>query len=661
MNDVPTQLAGMTLLFSNNGTSRLYAATPAGSPTIRVQEGDGDKFPMPVAPETFTVTVEDRRTGQVEIMMCTSRAGDIMTVTRGQEGTTAQNFLQFASVSNRLTAATMDALMHAGGQGPQGDVGPVGPVGPQGPIGLTGADSTVPGPVGPQGLKGDQGDIGPEGPQGPKGDVGDQGLQGDQGTQGIPGPVGPQGPGITDAPVDANVYVRGNAAWAIGILKSTYDAFVTATNNSLAGKAPEAPNDASIYGRSGLNWVATITKATYDAFVTATNNAIALRLTDAPNDANFYGRSGAAWVIGYTKAALDTLLAGKVAKAGDTMTGQLTLAPAAANATLQLTAPAGAFNSILNLNKDVAATGGNALFGRVANLARWTVWLGVNAETGANAGSDFFLQRYTDAGGLIDSPITIPRSTGKMALTLAPTIPAPGVGTDAANKTYVDAQVAAVVGGAIISDAPPGSPKPGQIWWESDTGNLFIWYADANTSQWVQINVQSSSGMEGEIAWFARQTPPAGFLEANGASYATATYPNLFAAIQYAFGGSGANFNVPDLRGEFVRGWDHGRGVDVGRVFGSLQGDLFLNHNHTADLLPDHYHGVQSATAYASGPPGFNVGAGTGGASAQNAQRTVPVRHSDGASGGTPSINISTTGGTETRPRNVALLPCIRF
>jgi len=37
-------------------------------------------------------------------------------------------------------------------------------------------------------------------------------------------------------------------------------------------------------------------------------------------------------------------------------------------------------------------------------------------------------------------------------------------------------------------DAPPASPVAGQLWWESDTGNLFIWYNDGDSAQWVQIN-----------------------------------------------------------------------------------------------------------------------------------------------------------------------------
>lgn len=43
----------------------------------------------------------------------------------------------------------------------------------------------------------------------------------------------------------------------------------------------------------------------------------------------------------------------------------------------------------------------------------------------------------------------------------------------------------------VVADAPPASPAHGQLWWESDSGNLFIWYNDGTSSQWVQVNVPS--------------------------------------------------------------------------------------------------------------------------------------------------------------------------
>jgi hypothetical protein len=52
-----------------------------------------------------------------------------------------------------------------------------------------------------------------------------------------------------------------------------------------------------------------------------------------------------------------------------------------------------------------------------------------------------------------------------------------------------------VPAGTSVSDNAPSSPQPGQLWWESDTGNLYIWYDDGNTSQWVQINSGAPQGL----------------------------------------------------------------------------------------------------------------------------------------------------------------------
>jgi len=137
----------------------------------------------------------------------------------------------------------------------------------------------------------------------------------------------------------------------------------------------------------------------------------------------------------------------------------------------------------------------------------------------------------------------------------------------------------------------------------------------------------------GLLAFFARDTAPAGWLKANGAAVSRTTYAALFAAIGTVHGaGDGSTtFNLPDRRGEFLRGWDDGRGVDAGRVFGSAQSSQNLAHTH----------GVTNS--------------GTG-ATVAGATQWV---------GGTPSgshtITSSSSGGTEARPRNMADLVCIKY
>jgi hypothetical protein len=95
-------------IFKNNATSRLDIDTGSGSGTITVFAGEGARFPDPVVgTDHFMVTIEDRRNNQIEICKCTDRNGDILVVTRAQEGTTAKTFLRGATVSNRFTAGTM--------------------------------------------------------------------------------------------------------------------------------------------------------------------------------------------------------------------------------------------------------------------------------------------------------------------------------------------------------------------------------------------------------------------------------------------------------------------------------------------------------------------------------------------------------------------------
>jgi len=107
---------------------------------------------------------------------------------------------------------------------------------------------------------------------------------------------------------------------------------------------------------------------------------------------------------------------------------------------------------------------------------------------------------------------------------------------------------------------------------------LLIW--DASLGQWSLTNPAPVEA-PGVVKMLAMQTIPAGWLECKGTSLTVAAYPQLFAAIGYTYGGSGANFNIPDARGLVPRAWDDGAGVDPSRVFGSTQQDALQAHTHT--------------------------------------------------------------------------------
>ena len=146
----------------------------------------------------------------------------------------------------------------------------------------------------------------------------------------------------------------------------------------------------------------------------------------------------------------------------------------------------------------------------------------------------------------------------------------------------------------------------------------------------------------GTIITIAASTAPTGYLKANGASLSTTTYASLFAAIGYTFGGSGGSFSVPDLRGEFIRGWADNRAVDTGRTFGSSQADDFKNHQH--EFGADDQVGPQGSYT--------NLGSFSYDASSNPSGGAGRLRTRD------DNTNFGTT---ETRPRNIALLHCIKY
>ena len=151
----------------------------------------------------------------------------------------------------------------------------------------------------------------------------------------------------------------------------------------------------------------------------------------------------------------------------------------------------------------------------------------------------------------------------------------------------------------------------------------------------------------GAVQAFARSTPPLGWLRCNGAAVSRTTYNSLFAAIGTTFGaGDGSStFNLPDLRGEFIRGLDDGRGVDAGRLLGSAQGGALQFHNH---LLPT---GTGSSIAPQPNIPDATWSTTT---DANSALPNGAVATTYGESGTSGSF------ASETRPRNIALLYCIK-
>ncbi len=185
---------------------------------------------------------------------------------------------------------------------------------------------------------------------------------------------------------------------------------------------------------------------------------------------------------------------------------------------------------------------------------------------------------------------------------------------------------------AINWNTEESAPTAVYVRTNDDTATTAAWSSWQRLATAADIAAATASALPaGIVMHFANSTAPAGWLEANGAAVSRTTYAALFAAIgtTYGVGDGSTTFNVPDLRGEFIRSLDKGRGVDTGRILGSYQADEFRSHNHTFSLR--------------------NITNNSGGGGIDDA-------------GGTGLVyNTNYTGGSETRPRNIALLACIKY
>lgn len=198
------------------------------------------------------------------------------------------------------------------------------------------------------------------------------------------------------------------------------------------------------------------------------------------------------------------------------------------------------------------------------------------------------------------------------------------------NPTLANTGVTAIVSGSGVSV-------------DATTGNVTI----------TNTGVKSINGQTGDLVFgtfvpsgavfmFAMPTAPAGYLPCDGSAVSRTTYAQLFAAVGTAFGaGNGTTtFNIPDMRAMFPRGWDNGRGIDQPRDFGSTQQDD--NKAHT------HYH-TDTYFSFENGND-TTFGSGLSGATSRDFNNSMY----------TNTRLTQSQGTTEARPKNVALLFCIK-
>lgn len=221
---------------------------------------------------------------------------------------------------------------------------------------------------------------------------------------------------------------------------------------------------------------------------------------------------------------------------------------------------------------------------------------------------------FVTGAGAYDA-VTALNSPTLYGTALAPTVATSSNGLEVANTAFVKAAIAAA--GAGASGAPSGT-----------------------------------------VVFHAANSPPTGYLKANGALVSRTTYASLFAAISTTFGaGDGSTtFALPDLRGRFIRSWVDSGTIDVGRAFGSLQDDELKGHGHAAS----------ASAATVTGSATFNSRGDNSGGMANvalhsNYSATGSVTATLTTNPHTHTITVAATTGVETRPANIALLACIKF
>jgi hypothetical protein len=276
---------------------------------------------------------------------------------------------------------------------------------------------------------------------------------------------------VDEAPADGNTYGRKNEAW------------VPAAGAAVISDTAPAGGDPGTFWWSSLNGTLHIRYTDADS-----TQWVAAYLPSPPGPQGPVGPQGpkgdtgdtgpAGPAGGLTQAQADALY---VNLTGDTMTGQLNLAAA------------GASLAPLKFATTGAPTG---------TLADGMMWFSTNYPTvrvqGASKSlafrshdSDFsakqsFAATAAGGGAFVVRPGTV-----------TPTAPADGEVwyVTGQNPSFRHAGVSkqlAFLGdaaGISISDTPPASPTPGQLWWNSLTGIMSIWYADGSSNQWVAVAV----------------------------------------------------------------------------------------------------------------------------------------------------------------------------
>lgn len=226
----------------------------------------------------------------------------------------------------------------------------------------------------------------------------------------------------------------------------------------------------------------------------------------------------------------------------------------------------------------------------------------------------------------------------------------------------------------------------------------------ATFGAWVMQNPATgiSTIPAGTIFYFPCNTPPAGYLLANGQLVSRTAFANLWAFAQtsgnivtdatwgsgfngsFSFGDGSTNFRLPQLGGYFLRSLDNGNGIDPGRVMPtSIQAGQNVNHAHLATSNsvsnsvsnstsnsivndPGHAHSIPVRQRFGSNGAGVSDSDSTitNHAATNSAATNISVSTSTITTTGTSTSTttaIAADGGSEARPINIAILTCIKY
>lgn len=165
-----------------------------------------------------------------------------------------------------------------------------------------------------------------------------------------------------------------------------------------------------------------------------------------------------------------------------------------------------------------------------------------------------------------------------------------------------------------------------------------------STQQAIKAYVDNNAGggdLVGEVKMVAFETVPSGWLECDGSAVSRSTYSDLYSAIGTNFGeGDGSTtFNVPDMRGMFPRGWDHGAGTDPDSASRTAQNTGGDTGDHVGSEQDDEF----ESHGHAHKRPTKEISGGS--------DKKAPGRSDD---------STALTGGNETRPKNVYFMFIIK-